>query len=113
MMYNPCNIMTCDEVARQVLPQIRAELVYRLVQNKGVPQIKVATWMGLSRAAVSQYMSKKRGVGEIEMSEALNDIIEAWADGIIAGDDNIVICDICRCLYASSAGNIPQVPDRQ
>lgn len=90
--------MTCDEVVRLYLPQIRAELVTRLVQEKGLPQNRVALYMGLSRAAVSQYVSKKRGCGNISISRELDAIINAWADGVISGDCTITICDICQCI---------------
>ncbi|MEA2034026.1 MAG: transcriptional regulator [Euryarchaeota archaeon] len=98
MTHSLCDIMTCDTIVREYLPQIRAELVYRLVYNKGIPQSKVAQWMGLSRAAISQYISKKRGEGDIEISDDLNNIIEKWAEGIINGDGTITICDICQCM---------------
>lgn len=94
----PCDIMTCDEVVRNYLPQLRAELVCRLVEEKGISQAKVAKWMGISRAAVSQYMSRKRGSGEIYISMDLDDIIESWADGVITGEGSVTICDICRCV---------------
>jgi hypothetical protein len=90
--------MTCDEIARLYLPQVRAELVFRHVTDKGIPQARVARWMGISRAAVSQYISKKRGLGDISISRDLNDIIEAWADGIITGEGSVTICDLCQCI---------------
>jgi predicted transcriptional regulator len=92
------DIMTCDEVVRIYLPQIRAELVTRLVQEKKLPQNRVAHCMGLSRAAVSQYVSKKRGCGNILISWELDEIINTWADGVISGDCTITICDICKCI---------------
>jgi predicted transcriptional regulator len=103
-----CDIMTCDEVVRLYLPRIRAELVIRLVREKGVPQNRVAMWMGLSRAAVSQYMSRKRGCKMIPISRDLDAIIDNWAEGVICGDSGITICDICRCLsHEERDGLIP------
>ncbi len=98
MNFPICDIMTCDEVVRNYLPTLRAELVCRLVEEKGIPQAKVAKWMGISRAAVSQYMSKKRGSGDIIISTDLDDIIESWAEGVITGEGSVTICDICRCV---------------
>ena len=98
MNYPVCDIMTCDEVVRNYLPPLRAELVCRLVEEKGISQAKVAKWMGISRAAVSQYMSRKRGLGEIFISGDLDEIIESWADGVITGEGSVTICDICRCV---------------
>lgn len=95
-----CDIMTCDIIARQYLPQVRAELVYRLVDQKGIPQSKVAMWMGLTRAAVSQYMNKKRGSGSYPISPELDEIIEGWAQGVINGDGGTTLCDICQCIHS-------------
>jgi len=98
MNFPICDIMICDEIVRNYLPPIRAELVYRLVEEKGISQAKVAKWMGISRAAVSQYMSRKRGSGEIYINVDLDDIIESWAEGVITGEGSVTICDICRCI---------------
>ena len=98
-MKNPlCDIVVCDEIVRQYLPQVRAELVSRLVCKKGISQRDVAKYMGLSPAAVSQYVSRKRGCRFIEMSPDLNDVIEQWAVYLITGDGSVTICDICHCV---------------
>jgi len=97
-MIQNCDIMICDAVVRQYLPQVRAELVCRLVTRKGIPQAKVAMWMGLSKAAVSQYLSRKRGNTALEINRDLDDVIEDWADGVISGDGLVTICDICQCI---------------
>lgn len=102
-----CDIMTCDIIARQYLPQVRAELVYRLVDQKGIPQSKVAMWMGLTRAAVSQYMNKKRGSGSYPISPELDEIIEGWAQGVISGDGGITLCDLCQCIHSNEGPGIP------
>jgi len=93
-----CDIMTCELIARQYLPSMRAELVYRLVRERGVPQSRVAEWMGITRAAVSQYLNKKRGSGLGELSDDLDAMLETWAEGVISGDGGITICDVCQCV---------------
>ncbi|EHQ34251.1 transcriptional regulator [Methanoplanus limicola] len=99
MKHPVCNITTCDEIVRDYLPYIRAELVCRLVHDRGIPQVKVAKWMGISRSAVSQYLNKKRGCRDIEISAELSIIIDSWAEGVISGEGAVTICDICRCVY--------------
>jgi predicted transcriptional regulator len=101
-----CDIMTCEMIARQYLPSMRAELVYRLVRERGVSQSRVADWMGITRAAVSQYLNKKRGSGLGELSEDVDAMLEIWAEGVISGDGGITICDLCQCVRAP--GNYPQ-----
>ena len=56
-----CDITRCEALARRLLPQMRAEMVYRLVSERGISQSEASKRLGISRAAVSQYMSRKRG----------------------------------------------------
>ena len=100
-----CDIVVCDEIVRNYLPQVRAELVSRLVCRKGISQRAVAKYMGLSPAAVSQYVSRKRGCRFIEMSPDLDDVIEKWAIYLITGDGSVTICDICRCVHNNCESN--------
>jgi len=44
-----------------VLPALRRELAVTLIRKYSMPQKKVASIMGLSEGAVSQYLSSKRG----------------------------------------------------
>ncbi|GAB7016668.1 transcriptional regulator [Methanogenium cariaci] len=93
-----CDILICDEMVRQYLPQIRAEVVSRMVIQRGLTQKSVAGYMGLTPAAVSQYVSRKRGCKCIEISDDLNSVIDRWAWSLINGDGGVTICDICRCV---------------
>ncbi|RQD80453.1 MAG: transcriptional regulator [Methanocalculus sp. MSAO_Arc2] len=93
-----CDIMLCDELARNYLPRMRAELVYRLVNGQGVRQSEVSRRLGISRAAISQYLSRKRGSGEIEVSEEMAAMLDRWAFAVMNEErGNITICDICQC----------------
>ncbi|WP_254059087.1 transcriptional regulator [Methanogenium sp. MK-MG] len=85
-------------MVRLYLPQIRAEVVSRMVIQRGLTQKCVAGYMGLTPAAVSQYVSRKRGCKCIEISEDLNAVIDRWAWSLINGDSSVTICDICRCV---------------
>ena len=60
--------MHCDTMVRNLLPPMRAEMISRLVQKQGLSQSDAAKRVGITRAAVSQYMSKKRGVSEVQIS---------------------------------------------
>ncbi len=92
-----CEITLCDEMARKILPCMRAELVYRLVYERGVSQIDVAKRLGVSRAAISQYLSKKRGASSLTVSNEMSDVLEKWAIGVMGGEPQVTICDLCRC----------------
>lgn len=97
MTNEPCDIMVCDTMARTLLPSMRAEMVYRLVRHQGISQSDIARRLGISRAAVSQYMSRKRGHAELELSTELDEIIDLWAEAVMSDEVTITLCDICRC----------------
>lgn len=92
-----CDIMVCDAMIRKYLPAMRAEMVYRLVFKNGMSQSDAAKRLGVSRAAISQYISKKRGDSGVEISNELNKLIDRWAVAVMDENPSITICDICRC----------------
>jgi predicted transcriptional regulator len=101
MNEHPCDIMHCDLMVRRLLPSMRAEMVYRCVNEQGVSQSEVAKRLGISRAAISQYLSRKRGGAEIEMTTELNAVIDRWVLAVISGESTITLCDVCRCARGS------------
>jgi predicted transcriptional regulator len=96
MSEGPCNIMICDSIAREYLPGLRAEMVYRLINQKGMSQSDAARHLGVTRAAISQYMSKKRGA-EIKLCGDMDLLIDRWAMAVTGEDEYITLCDVCRC----------------
>jgi predicted transcriptional regulator len=84
-------------MVRNLLPPMRAEMVLRLVQKQGISQSDAAKRLGITRAAVSQYMSRKRGAGEVVMSTELDSIIDRWALAVVTGESDINLCDVCQC----------------
>ncbi|KAF5087674.1 MAG: helix-turn-helix domain-containing protein [Methanoculleus horonobensis] len=91
-----CDIMRCDTLVRQLLPQMRAEMVYRLVNERGISQSEASKRLGISRAAVSQYMSRKRGFTREDLPDTLESVIERWVSAVASGEGTITICDVCR-----------------
>jgi predicted transcriptional regulator len=89
--------MHCDTMVRNLLPPMRAEMVSRLVQKQGLSQSDAAKRLGVTRAAVSQYMSKKRGVSEVQISNELDSLIDRWALAVVTGESDINLCDVCQC----------------
>ena len=69
-----CDIMRCDTLVRSLLPRMRAEMVYRLVNERGISQSEVSKRLGISRAAISQYMSRKRGSSREDLPDNLEQI---------------------------------------
>ena len=89
--------MHCDTMVRNLLPPMRAEMVLRLVQKQGLSQSDAAKRLGVTRAAVSQYISRKRGAGEVVLSTELDLIIDRWALAVVTGESDINLCDVCQC----------------
>jgi hypothetical protein len=84
-------------MVHNLLPPMRAEMVSRLVQRQGLSQSDAAKRLGVTRAAVSQYMSKKRGASEVQISSELDSLIDRWALAIVTGESDINLCDVCQC----------------
>jgi len=92
-----CTLMHCDTMVRNLLPPMRAEMITRLVRDQGMSQSDAAKRLGVTRAAVSQYMSGKRGAGEVEISAELNTMIDRWAKAVLTGESDMNLCDVCQC----------------
>ena len=97
MTKHTCTLMHCDIMVRNLLPPMRAEMVSRLVQKQGLSQSDAAKRVGVTRAAVSQYMNKKRGVSEVHISNELDSLIDRWALAVVTGESDINLCDVCQC----------------
>lgn len=93
---SPCDIMRCDTLVRSLLPRMRAEMVYRLVNERGISQSEASKRLGISRAAISQYMSRKRGFNREDLPDNLELVIERWVSAVASGEGAITICDVCR-----------------
>jgi predicted transcriptional regulator len=85
----------CEKVLWFVLPAIRKELVKRLVQGHGYTQRGTARLLGLSDAAVSQYLSKKRGKLDIKEKGFIAEVATS-AQRIVKGGTKVVDQEMCR-----------------
>lgn len=93
----PCLLIHCDALVRKMLPGMRAEMVTRLVNDRGLSQSEAARRLGVTRAAISQYVSRKRGSSEVQFSSEINSVIDRWAIAVDTGESDINLCDVCRC----------------
>jgi uncharacterized protein len=84
-------------MVRNILPPMRAEMVFRLVQREGLSQSDTAKRLGVTRAAVSQYISRKRGVSDVQITNELDSMIDRWALAVVTGESDINLCDVCQC----------------
>ena len=84
-MKSPYEVIVWD-----VLPSIRAALTEELVAS-GLSQKEISKRLGITPAALSHYLSKKRGY-KIDVKEVMKDEIKELADNIIQGKiDNVVL----------------------
>jgi predicted transcriptional regulator len=97
MMHEPCLLIHCDALVRKMLPSLRAEMVSRLVSERGISQSEAARRLGVTRAAISQYVSGKRGNSEVRFSTEISAVIDRWALAVDSGESDITICDVCKC----------------
>ncbi|MEE8167312.1 MAG: hypothetical protein V3T58_00365 [Candidatus Hydrothermarchaeales archaeon] len=84
----------CELVVWYVLPSIKSELAKELV-DRGLNQREVSQRLGMTEAAVSQYMKKKRG-SKIALKKGVKKAISELAEKIVENKEGNMILDICR-----------------
>lgn len=104
----------CEIVVWQVLPLIRRELAKELVQVHRLSQAEVARRFGVTDAAVSQYLTKKRG-GEYSDSPSYPDFIKAVSDSAAAIADGADVSEeVCRlCIVVKRCGLLSEIYHEQ
>lgn len=94
--------LPCELVVWYVLPSIRSELTRELIKL-GMSQKEVSKKLGITQAAVSQYVSKKRGYG-IKFKKDVIEAIRKLAKDIVKDntfeDLTIRTCNICMKIKA-------------
>ncbi|MFW6122173.1 MAG: transcriptional regulator [Petrotogales bacterium] len=90
----------CEVIVWNVVPIIRKEFAKDLIENHGLTQKETANKLGITEAAVSRYISGKRGALELTDGKILKEIKES-TKRIVKEDGLAVIeetCRICRLL---------------
>ncbi|MBU0497210.1 MAG: helix-turn-helix domain-containing protein [Candidatus Thermoplasmatota archaeon] len=90
----------CEIIVWSVVPVIRKEFTKNLIESHHLSQRAVADKLGISEAAVSRYVSGKRGVLKITDIEILHEIRES-SKRIAKEKGSAIIeetCRICRIL---------------
>ena len=70
---------TCESVARHILPLYRAFIAKELIEKHGYTQVKAAKKLGTTQAAISQYVTAKRGHKSIPNYDAVAPDVQAAA----------------------------------
>ena len=99
---------TCEYMMWNGLPVIRKGIAESMINDFGLSQKETAYRLGVTPAAVCQYISKKRGKVEISNETILKEI-KISAQNIIDNGGNHVIpetCRICKILRSSGEFNL-------
>ena len=86
---------TCEYMMWNGLPVIRKELAGSMINDYGLTQKEAAEKLGVTPAAICQYLAKKRGRVEINDGVLLQEI-KVSAKHIIENGDISVISETCR-----------------
>jgi len=87
------------------IPAIRKELAESMMKHHKMSQREVAEKLGVTPAAICQYLSKRRGKIEI-LDEDIRKEIQKSAENIVHHGDSVVVvetCRICQILRRSSS----------
>ncbi len=97
----------CEYVIWNGLPLIRKELAESLITNYGLSQKEAAEKLGITPAAVCQYVSHKRGNKTIDDEELLKEI-KLSTQRILNDTDDAMIKEPCRiCKMFMDKGIFP------
>jgi predicted transcriptional regulator len=78
--------LPCEYSVKEILPAIRAIVAEKLVNEKKVSIYKAAELMGLTPAAVENYIKKRRGITVKEIlrkDKRFMDLIDSFTDNIL------------------------------
>ena len=101
----------CEHILWNGLPVIRKEIAESMISDYGLNQKEAAEKLGMTPAAVCQYLSKKRGNTAIENKELLKEI-SLTAERLIQDKEADVVEETCRiCKLFREKGVFPSACD--
>ena len=92
----------CEVAVWRILPTIRSEIAKQLA-SLGLPQIVISTRLGITQPAVSQYVTKKRGM-TFTVSDEAQRLIQSLAEDVANEKDlnlNERMCEICTNIQGT------------
>ena len=100
--------ISCETAVWNILPVIRKEFAKNLIEIHGLNQRKVADVLGITEAAVSRYVSGKRGYLEISDNKILTEIQKS-TNRIVKKNDKTVLVEICRICNLLKTSKLARV----
>jgi predicted transcriptional regulator len=98
---------SCESVARHILPLYRSFVAKELVKKYNYTQVQTAKKLGTTQAAISQYLTSKRGHKRIQNYDEIAPLVQKAAAEVAErltttemspdefGDS---FCDLCKVL---------------
>lgn len=94
-------VFPCEIISWQVMPAVRREIAKYLAVEKKIPRKTVAKKLGLTEAAVCQYLKHKRG-GNYKFNDNDTQKIRKMADMIMDSEKGMAkLCFVCKEFDAS------------
>ena len=100
----------CEYIVWHGLPVLRKEIARSMITDFGLNEKETALKLGLTPAAVSQYLSGKRGDTDITNAKALQEI-NISAERIIIQRDDVVVSELCRLCKLFRLNNLFLIED--
>ncbi|RLG20906.1 Fis family transcriptional regulator [Candidatus Micrarchaeota archaeon] len=93
-------ITRCEIVSKEILPAVRAVFAAEL-KKKGLKQQEVASYLGVSQAAVSYYLNMSRGARakKLYKNKSMMKIIREAVEQIAEADNQQLFCSTCQKLW--------------
>ena len=99
--------ISCESVARYLLPLYRAFVAKELIEKYNYTQVEAARKLGTTQAAISQYMTSKRGHKRIPNYEEIAPLIQNVAAKVAERiattkmsreEFSASFCELCKSL---------------
>jgi len=91
-------VLPCEYSVKEILPAIRALVAEKLVQEKNLSIYKAADLMGLTPAAVENYLKKRRGTGVKELlknDKEFMDFLDSFSNKVARKEDSSLSSYYC------------------
>jgi predicted transcriptional regulator len=93
----------CMIVVQHILPALRVAIAKELVYNYKLKKTDVSELMGLTPAAITQYLNRSRGENAkiLEDSSEVNNLIKEIAQDMVEGESppDMLLLKMCRICH--------------
>ncbi|QGA69428.1 transcriptional regulator [Sulfolobus sp. E11-6] len=92
--------LPCEFSVREILPAVRSIVAQKLIKERNLSEYKAANLMGLTPAAVSNYLKSRRGSNLrslLEKDEKFMDLVNEVMERILNSNSNLSVyyCILC------------------